>query len=127
MKLNLRKDLEPLKCEKLAQIDADANRALESYRTSGDIAALVYKLKRDEVSEADAGRPLNELAMLQAEAFATKVPASDLLELWRRKIQDEDAFIIVIEATRQKLKARTRAAQTPAEIEMILFSPPSQS
>lgn len=121
MKLNLRKDLEPLKRAKLAQIDADANRALESYRTSGNVAALVYKLKRDEVSAADAGADIASLSMLAAEANATGVGPAELLEIWRKKVREEDVFIIMTEATRQTLKAKVKSAQTPAEIEKIAF------
>lgn len=122
MKLSLSKNLEPVKAAKLAQIDADANRALESYRTSGNVAALVYKLKRDEVSEADAGRPLAELSMLQAEASATGIAPEILIDTWRKKVAEENLFLIATESARQALKARVKNATTPAELDAINWS-----
>lgn len=122
MKLNLSKDLTGPKNAALAQIDADANRALESTRTSGEVAALVYKLKRDELSASDAGRPIAELSMLNAEALMTGKTPEELLDTWRRKIAEENDILIGIEATRQALKARVRSAKTPAEIDAALAS-----
>ncbi|SOC90142.1 hypothetical protein SAMN05216358_0167 [Rhizobium sp. AN5] len=122
MKLNLTKNLEPAKAVKLAQIDAEANRALESYRTSGNVAALVYKLKRDEVSEADAGRPIAELSMLQAEARATGIAPETLIGIWRKKVAEENLFLIITESARQALKARVKNATTPAELDTINWS-----
>ena len=119
MKLVLSKNLEPGRAAKLAEIDDNANRALESYRTSGNVAALVYKLKRDEVSAADAGRPIADLSMLQAEANATGIAAETLLETWRRKIREEDLFIITTEATRQALKAKAKTATSLTELNSI--------
>lgn len=121
MKLNLAKNLEPARTAKLAQIDADANRALESYRTSGNLTALVYKLKRDEVSAADDGRPITELAMLQAEANATGIAPEILLETWRERIRKEDEFLVIVEAKRQSLKALVRSAATLGAISAIAF------
>lgn len=121
MKFNLTKNLGPIKAAKLAQIDSDANRALESYRTSGNVAALVYKLKRDEVSEADAGRPIAQLSMLQAEASSTGIAPEILIEIWRKKVADENAVIIDIEAKRQAAKARVKEAATTAQIDQISF------
>lgn len=121
MKLRLAKNLEPIKKEKLAQIDADANRALESYRTPGGVAALAYGLKRDEVSKADAGWSLTELRMLQAESNTTGIAPEILIETWRQKIAEESASLVTIEAARQALKTRIKNATTLSEVDQIAW------
>lgn len=121
MKLNLIKDLGPLRSEKLAQIDADAIRALERYRTSSDYASAVYALKRDELSAYDAGATSAErLRLMSAEAKAVGTSLADLAGTWRVKMLAEDDALPRIEAQRQALKQAVRAARTPAEIERIV-------
>lgn len=122
MHLLLKKDLTPLKTQKLAQIDADANRASESYRTAGEHAAAVYALKRAELNAFDAGRPINELIMLQAESETLEMPVESILASWRSKIVIEDSRLPKIEANRLKLKRQIRNAVTQDEIENIMAS-----
>lgn len=120
MKINLVKDLTALKVAKISQIDADANRASERYRTSGEHTVAVYALKRAELSAYHAGRPISELAMLQAEAKALSLEPESVLANWRSKMLIEDNGLPKIEAVRLSLKQQIRAATTPDEIEAIM-------
>jgi hypothetical protein len=121
MKLSLKKDLTPIREKFLAQIDADANRALESYRTSGNYAVAVYAQKRAELSAYDSGeKSAEELVMLSTEALALKERPEVILDSWRAKVAAEDAALPKIEAYRQVAKQKVRDAQTPAEIEAVV-------
>lgn len=121
MKISLSKNLDGPRNEALAQIDADALRALQSYRTSSDYAVAVYALKRAELSAYDSGqKSVDELSMLTAEAAAIGERPDVLLATWRRKISDEDAAILEIEARRQVARQKVKSARSPAEIKAIL-------
>ncbi len=121
MRLKLEKDLTSLKSAKLAQIDADALRELQRYRSSSDFALAVYARKRDELSAFDAGETSAErLAVMHAEAEATGRSISELAEVWRQMIRAEDQAVPMIEARRQVLRQAIHEAVTEPQIERIM-------
>lgn len=121
MKISLSKNLDGPKNDALAQIDADALRALQSYRTSSDYAVAVYALKRAELSAYDAGVVHDRaVPMLVAEANAQGVKPAAIASLWREKIAEEDAALPKIEAVRQAARQNIKNAKSPAEIKAVL-------
>ena len=115
MKLNLRKDLTPLREAAKAKIDNAAEAERLKYLTNGSAQAMVYRAKQDEAAEFLATGKLGPFII--SEANALSMTHQQVVDRWVAMQAQWLQIAALIEAKRLVAKDAVDAAVTPAAID----------
>lgn len=119
MKLNLKKDLTPLKIAATAKVDAEAQAVAGQFITLGPAQSMIYIEKERQAQEVSANpavnRELVSLVAIDADRYGISMleAATVILTMaqnWRRLAKP-------LEDLRLKAHDAINAATTPAEVE----------
>jgi len=119
MKLNLKKDLTPLRAAAMSKVDAEAETVRGRYVTLGAGQAMTYIEKERQAQEVSANPDINPvlvgLVAIDADRYGTSLLEAAAVIL--TMAQNWRVVAPRIEDLRMTAKDRIAAATTPAEID----------
>lgn len=115
MKLNLKKNLGPLREAAKAKIDRDAEAERLKYLTNGSGQAMVYRAKQDEAAAFNADGTVGPF--IASEAQALGLTHQQVVDRWVAMQAQWLQVAALIEAKRLVAKDAVDAAGTPAAID----------
>ena len=115
MKINLRKDLAPLREAAKAKIDNAAEAERLKYLTNGSAQAMVYRAKQDEAADFIANGTIGPF--IASEAQALGMTHQQVVDRWVTMQSQWLMIAAQIEAVRLVSKDAVDAAGTPAAID----------
>lgn len=118
MKVQLKRNLEPIIEAACNEIDKQAELERSKYVTTGSLQAMTYQAKQAEANSFLAGKE-GPFPLLEAEAAATNNTVANLASTVVYMAEQWTLISASIEAKRIAAKMEIKNAKTPAEIDSI--------